>query len=146
MIVKCLRNLKEYLPNDCAIPPDRIVDKDFSLSIGKNYVVYAITVYAEYIWYYLMDEENLWYPVMYPSPLFEVLDGRISKTWVYSFKKGIDQPSSRTFMSYSEWVHNPSHYDLLIGKDEKALGLFDNCKAFMDAEHSEPLRSSYIAV
>src|SRR5579871_5531772 len=82
MKVICIARRGETLPEeylDSRLPRTR--ETDFHLTVGKEYVVYAIGVSAEQVWYYVVDDDNLWFPIRKPAPLFKVVDDRVSHHW-----------------------------------------------------------------
>ena len=67
MRVKCIANTGRALPKDALMPLSGYdSDTVFDLSLGKMYVVYAITLVKGYPWYYLCDEAYTYYPVANP--------------------------------------------------------------------------------
>ena len=80
MKVQCKYNKGLDLPGDCLYPSGGSTkDTEFDLEINKMYTVYALTIEQGYIWYYIFDESCTYFPVWNPSPLFDVIDGNISR-------------------------------------------------------------------
>ncbi|MDQ0992555.1 hypothetical protein QFZ74_003783 [Streptomyces sp. V3I7] len=103
-------------------------DASFPLAIGKEYVVYAITVVKDAFWYYLLDEHDLPYPVWYPSPLFQVSDGSIPAHWVVNYVSN-EASSDRTgasLITFKEWANDPFFYERLVEGEAGAVAAFQN--------------------
>lgn len=59
---------------------------EFQITVGKEYVVYALALRNNaQVWYYISDDDGLYYPFHYPAPMFQVVDGRPSKYWRFAF-------------------------------------------------------------
>lgn len=105
------------------------------LTIGKEYIVYAITVHEEYIWYYLCDDRYSSYPIWDPSLFFEVIDPRLSRYWVYSFKKMEGYLSAQLCISFPQWaLFHSEFYDKLTDWEKKEENIFKAYKNKMDLE------------
>lgn len=135
MKIKCLSNVGSSLPEDC-LEPRVNLDKTtiFSLAIGKEYVVYGMTVYRNYIWYYISDEKGLDYPFWYASPLFEVTDNRLSSYWRYGYFPGVSSNLTYPILSFEEWAMDKYFYDRLTDGVEKDVYIFKSYKQLMDEE------------
>jgi hypothetical protein len=139
MIVRCLSKYGKDLPIEALIPQDGFgVNTEFRLIPGKYYIVYGMVLYSGYIWYYICDESDLYCPYWNPSPLFEVVDGRISRYWMFSYKKGIRYFKPQAIWTYSEWADDPDYYDLLTDGEEREVQLFKAYKQLMELEFPNP--------
>lgn len=139
MLVKCIYNKGKDLPLDAQVPRSGFgPDCDFRLILDKMYIVYGMTVYSDYIWYYIGDEYYSYYPAWNPSPLFEVIDGRLSKYWVHNFWHGKNKHTSHTLIAYPEWANEPYYYDQLTDGEEREVEIFESYKALMDLEFPNP--------
>jgi hypothetical protein len=60
MRVKCLANTGRALP-EASLDSRRglSIEKNFPLTVGMTYVVYAITMYRGFTWYYVLDDHQL---------------------------------------------------------------------------------------
>lgn len=135
MKIKCIANSGSALPSDCRNELVNITEEtQFHLTIGKTYNVYGMTIFLGYIWYYICDDAYKYYPAWSPSPLFEVVDGRISKYWYYSCKSGLNRDDTRVIFSYKEWVEDHGYYEELIDGAKKEVGIFARYKKLMDRE------------
>lgn len=136
MKVKCLFNKGDNLPGDCLKPRAGFNDStEFHLLINKQYIVYAMTINLGYIWYYICDEAYSYYPIWNPSPLFEVVDGKISKYWIYSFKRGKNLDETNVVMAFPEWARDSEiFYDKLSDGEENEVNIFKKYKILMDLE------------
>lgn len=137
MRIKCVANKGADLPEECLDPSGGFTrEHKFALEIGKEYNVYAITLFRGYVWYYICDEDYSYYPVWNPSPLFEVVDGKLSKFWRFNFIK--EHPhyiGSETIFAFEEWANDPySYYDKLTDGDEAEVSIFKRYKNLMDVE------------
>jgi hypothetical protein len=103
-------------------------DASFPLVIGKEYVVYAITVVKDAFWYYLLDEHDLPYPVWYPSPLFQVSDGSIPAHWVVNYVSNDASPdrTGTSLITFKEWANDPFFYERLVEGEAGAAAAFRN--------------------
>ncbi|EFB42473.1 hypothetical protein pah_c006o003 [Parachlamydia acanthamoebae str. Hall's coccus] len=90
-----------------------------------------------YIWYYICNRNNCEYPIWKPSSLFEVLDGRMSKCWVFSCLK-YNAEDYDTLWAYPEWVNDPYYYDQLTNGEEEYVKNFRKYKVLMDKEFPDP--------
>jgi hypothetical protein len=141
MIVKCIANHGKDLPLDCLRPKSGFgIDHQFALIINKYYVVYGMTLVDGYIWYYLEDEYQTYYPFWNPSPLFEVVNGQLSKYWIYSFiqKKTLTGLYTNTLWTFSEWVNDRYYYDMLTDGEKRELDIYNKYKSLMDVEFPNP--------
>lgn len=139
MRIKCIANMGADLPADCLDPASGFdPDTVFDLIIGKEYVVYGITLFLGYVWYYICDEVYIYYPIWNPSPLFEVVDGRLSRYWSYGFYPGSTESETHVIFGYEEWVNDPYHYDKLTDGEEVEVAIFRRYKELMDLEFPDP--------
>lgn len=134
MKIKCVFNKAEFLPKDIFEPGAGFENKQFDVDIGKEYIVYGMTLYMSYVWYYLCHENYIYYPFWHPSPLFDVVDNRLSKYWIFSFERGKDKHTTYTNWVYPEWANDPYYYDKLTDGDEEEVEIFRRYKKLMDVE------------
>ncbi len=135
MKVKCIYNNGINLPKDIFVEGSGYTEAStFPLKIDKDYVVYAMTIKNGYVWYYLCNENFCYYPVWSPSPLFEIIDHKLSRYWVFSYKKGINYIKAFPRWAYPEWAENPDYYDKLTDGDKKEVNIFKTYKELMDLE------------
>ena len=135
MKVSCLANLGSALPNQYLNPTIGYGNKaEFRLTIGREYVVYALALRASQIWYYISDDADLYYPGHHPAPLFEVIDNRISNHWRYEFTQEPGYLHTVGFFAFQEWISEPNFYDKLTDKQEREVSIFFKMKELMDME------------
>lgn len=108
----------------------------FDVSIGKEYIVYGMTVYLGTIWYYLADDTYSDYPIWHPSSLFDVVDGRLSRHWRYSDQGG-ERAVKRPRIAFPEWACDPDFYARLTDWEEKEIAIFKQYKELMDLEFED---------
>ena len=102
--------------------------------VGSEYVVYALTFYLGYPWYYITDEHQLYYPVWYPAPLFRVTDNRLSSYWHFEYDPGKSSDLSHVIVAFKEWALDAYYYDRLTDGNEEDVVIFRNYKKLMDSE------------
>ena len=140
MSLKCLFNKGKDLPSDLFFSGSSCkVSSNFFLEIGNEYIVYAMIVNDGYIWYYICDENFTYYPKWHPCPLFEIVDDRLSKYWVFSYRREIDNNSSEFIWAYPEWANDPMYYENLFDGREREVKIFRQYKLKMDLEFRDPL-------
>jgi len=105
-------------------------DDEYPLEVGKEYAVYALATDGCGVWYFVMDEDDLWYPQRYAAPLFELSDGRVSRHWHLS----LSDTAGASILAPECWAAEPTFYDNLTDGKEPALSAFAQARAAMDAE------------
>lgn len=137
MLVKCKLDKELHLPPDCK-PTSNDLEYDSGLVANQEYVVYAMTLRSNYVWYYLCTR-NLDYPTWHASPLFEVVDGSMSKYWKFSFIWEKEINFIETTWAYPEWANDPNgYYGNLIDGDAHETEIFAQYKKLMDMEFPIP--------
>jgi hypothetical protein len=137
MRVVCLTNRGEGLPPSY-LDPIGGYDKAtiFPLEPRKEYAVYALTLRRGGVWYYIVDDRLLDYPVWHPAPLFKVEDPRVSRYWVFAFHGQGIRDGDAVF-AFREWAEDPlSFYDRLSDGDSDAVAVFRRYRELMDIEFS----------
>ena len=135
MLIRCSAKTGRDLPAECLLPAAGIsVDTCFDLIVGKEYVVYGLTLFQAQPWYYICDEAFKYYPVWNPAPLFEVVCGSLSKYWQYAYRNASGRRSGWPILAFSEWVDDPGFYDRLTDGDQSAVNCFLKYKELMDDE------------
>lgn len=134
MKVECISKFGRDLPAELIRPEVGYKsDSEFSLIVGKQYVVYGLTVEAGHIWFYICDEDYTYYPVWKPSALFKVVDGRLSAHWQFGL---FDLPNRKMpILAFREWVEDPLFYDHLTDGQPEAVRTFIRNKEVLDAEY-----------
>ena len=130
MRIRCIANNGEHLPENYIDPARGYTKKvELPLTVGKEYVVYAIRAWQGVVWYYICDDNYSYYPIQTPAPLFEVVDSRVSKYWQFM----LDANGVLRF-AFEQWFTDPYFYDKLTDQEEAEVEIFDKVKELMDAE------------
>jgi hypothetical protein len=140
--VRCISRSARDLPAD--IKPERVwgnfekvTDRLFPLVVGKEYVVYGVTITLGHVWYYICDEEFVYYPVWNPSSLFEVSDSSIPEFWRIRVRAARGYQEERFLLSFPEWVNDDFFYDKLTdGKDEE-VRIFNHYRRLLESNSDE---------
>jgi hypothetical protein len=140
MFIKCISKTGKPLPQ--ALLNERsgfARETEFDLIESKEYVVYAMTIEMGYIWYYICDESYGYFPIWQPSPLFQVISGKMSRYWIFAFYPETERYRSQISWAYPEWANNPyQYYDRLSDGEEEEVKIFKKYKALMDVEFPIP--------
>jgi len=130
MQVRCIANTGNALP-ESYLKSDFYFTKEveFPLTLGKEYVVYALYQSQVNVWYYICDDSYTYYPMQNPAPLFEVVDSRVYKYWRFELA-----PNGRLEMAFEQWFTDPYFYDKLRDQEEAEVEIFEKVKELMDAE------------
>lgn len=115
------------------------ISTDWHLTTGKEYIAYALECYEGKTWYYVVDDANLWFPIMKPAPLFEIVDSRPSALWKVAFKYGRDWKTKKNtieilLFAFEEWCTDPMFYERLADKGASEVATFAQRKQDMDLE------------
>ncbi|EGK88673.1 hypothetical protein D0A34_17570 [Microcoleus vaginatus PCC 9802] len=130
MKIRCIANTGESLPEKYIDPPRGYTRKvELPLTIGKEYVVYAIRSWQRIVWYYICDDNYSYYPIQTPAPLCEVVDNRVSKYWQFML-----DPNGVLRIAFEQWFTDPCFYDKLTDQEEAEVEIFEKVKELMDAE------------
>ncbi len=130
MIIRCIANTGASLPDDYIEPAIGYTKEiQFSLTVGREYVVYAFREWRGTIWYYICDDNYSYYPMQNPAPLFEVVDDRVSKYWRFKLSA-----NGFLMIAFEQWFTDPDFYDKLTDQEEAEIEIFDKVKELMDAE------------
>ena len=130
MIIRCIANTGEHLPENYIDPARGYTKKiQLPLTVGKEYVVYAIRAWQGIVWYYICDDNYSYYPIQTPAPLFEVVDSRVSKYWQL-----MPYPNGVLRIAFEQWFTDPYFYDKLTDQEEAEVEIFEKVKELIDAE------------
>ena len=99
------------------------------MTIGQEYIVYALKEWQENIWYYICDDNYTYYPMQHPAPLFDVIDDRLSSYWRFKC-----YPNGLIRLAFKEWLIDPCYYDKLTDQEEREVLIFDKIKQLIDNE------------
>ncbi|MEZ4736342.1 MAG: hypothetical protein R3E79_55355 [Caldilineaceae bacterium] len=108
----------------------------FPIVVGKHYLVFGMTLWANHIWY-LVVGENQRFPEWMPDALFIITDSKVSRYWHYCKNKSeLVYPIQGTW-GYEKLI-NDVHADKLADKDLDALAIFDWYREYMELEFADP--------
>jgi len=140
MKIECISNSASNLPMELMKSELGIgSDRQFSLIVGKQYVVYGFTIFLGHVWFYICDEDYTYYPIWNPSVLFKIVDPRLSTYWEFGFYK---LPGGQTpIIAFKEWTENPFFYDKLTDGDASMVGIFKHYRVLLDSEFKTPTES-----
>lgn len=133
MIIKCIDNNTSALAHDKF--EERLISPDkFPLIKEKTYTVYALAQIEGNIWYSICDESYFLYPMWRPFPLFEIIDNRLSRYWVFAFQEW--ENKKQLFLSFPEWANDADFYGELVEGNscDKNAVIFRKYKDLMDLE------------
>ena len=135
MKARCISSAASILPKVFHKPTLGLSsDRQFALAVGKDYVVYAMTVFLGHFWYYVCDENYTYYPIWNPAPLFMLVDNRVSPHWRLGFHEGNNPGEVIPILAFKEWAEDPLFYDHLTDGQKEAVEVFVRYKTLMDAE------------
>jgi len=80
MKVKCVADKVSIKKNNKALV-DWANNSELEITIGKTYIVIAISKYLNFIFYYILGDESDLYPLAFPAELFLITESKISKYW-----------------------------------------------------------------
>lgn len=111
-------------------------NSDLEITIGKVYVVFAISKYMNFIFYYVLGDESNSYPLAFPSVLFRLVDNKISKFWV---KKIVATESLQELdiengevVSFKEWsLNGDGFYEKLLEEEKSEIRTFNKYREKM---------------
>lgn len=135
MLVECISNKVKDVPKELlANFPNE--DTFSTLAPGDRYVVYAMTLSEEgHVWYYICDRDNRC-PYWFPCSLFRILDGRLSKYWVFNhFVQDLPYGSTvRDVWAFPEWACDAMFYERLLDGLPAEVAVFEKYKRLIDNE------------
>lgn len=118
-------------------------DTDLSITLGSTYVVYAITFELCYPWYYICDDAydniHVAYPIWYPAPLFDLVDGGLSRHWEWNYFLARSGKEYQSIIAFPEWARDPGFYDRLTDLEDEAVSVFGRYKRLIDEEAAQLL-------
>lgn len=141
MLVKCISNLVQSLPEEIAEKYGRSFWRSgLDITVGKVYIVYALTISHEIPWYYIISEDQDHYPIFYPAVLFEIINGLPSKYWKMSFSQNQFVIGAYDFtIAFNEWVDDPyGFYDALSDGASHENEIFGKYRRLMEVEFPDP--------
>jgi len=135
MRVRCISNTSFGLP----IALERFGyrgSKQLPLTVGREYIVYAVALLSDQIWYFIEndDADALRYPSREPAQLFTVLEGVMSRCWEFAFTP--EHGDHLALISFPEWTRDRFFYDRLTDGQAREVEIFNRRKKSMDMEAS----------
>ncbi len=134
MKIRCIANTgaslpESYLDSRRGYTPDR----EFPITVGQEYIVYAFSVKQGQVWYYICEDNYMYYPMRSPAPLFEVVDNRMSAHWrVKIHANGLVE------VAFQQWLYDDNFYYKLTNQEAEEVLIFEQIKALIDAESLSP--------
>ncbi|MDR3413002.1 MAG: hypothetical protein P4L87_18965 [Formivibrio sp.] len=97
------------------------VNSIFSVLIGKEYEVFAMSLWSQALFILLADENHL--PSWFPLDLFSLSNPDLPGGW--SFSSDLDNANGlQALWGYERLITDTSHYDGLLERDPEALRHF----------------------
>jgi hypothetical protein len=135
MKARCVAFRASELPSEVRERAKLEDDYAFSVSVGKTYIVYAVSVFRDVLWYCICDDGYVHFPAWTPAGLFEIADSRISRYWAFAAIN--DRDITCTF-AYPEWVRDETdYYDELLENMDPAVKIWNKYKKLIEEEASE---------
>src|SRR3989339_1517063 len=120
MIIKCIDNTGRDLPLELFSHRGWNKEMKFhEITIGKKYIVYAISYVEDHPFYMICgddyDGQYVNYPSLLPSILFEIIDETKSKFWVTETKDNLDFESGKNSdVGFKEFLKDEYFYGKLV--------------------------------
>jgi len=105
----------------------------FHVTLGRHYSVYGVLFCDAVLNYLIQDDTG--FPQWNPASLFQVVCGRVSRSWVC-----VNWSSTKYFavMSFPELVQSPDVFDQLALGDDSAREMFYKRQQSADLEFLDP--------
>lgn len=106
------------------------------LTLGKSYIVYALTIDAEGTWFCILDEARS-SPMWHPEYCFKIEHQRLSRYWIinsWKDKQGVNRP----ILAFPEWANSQYFHWDLVESDEEAWKIFRKYEKLMNLEFPNP--------
>ncbi len=130
MKIRCIVNTGYSLPESYLdLRRGYRKEMEFPLTVGKEYPVYAFSVKESQVWYYICEDNYMYYPMRSPAPLFEVVDNRMSVYWRLKIN-----PNGLLEVAFDQWFLDPYFYDKLTDQKEEEVLIFEQFKELIDTE------------
>jgi len=108
---------------------DHNLEASFPLSVGKDYLVQAVTVHLGLAWYYVHDDDDLEWPIWYPATLFTLRDGEIPVGWVMGYVH-LGAENQYPVLSFPGWANDRFFYERLVDGEDQAVRIYAARRAF----------------
>jgi len=141
MKVKCTANTGFVLPKEL-LNEESGYDKNttFQITIGKEYVVYAITHIKKNAWFLICDDSSFGnyggiYPNYLPAIFFQITDPQLSKFWIVTFASdNYNENENVISIAFPELLEDEYFLGNLWEEAEKEKEIFLKYKNSMDNE------------
>lgn len=135
MIVECISNRMRDIPKFVYDGLEGYnLKTELPIEIGQKSIVYGIITIKKNLWF-LIDIKGLKYPMYYPSQLFKILDGRISKYWeIKEFIDRDDDNGKGLKFGFKELIDDEYFYGELLEDSQKNIEIFNKYRRIMIEE------------
>lgn len=116
-----------YLYNEENKIKYKTFNKD-SIKLDKEYLVYAMCLENNIFWYCICNENYTYYPIWYSYKLFEVIDNRLSRFWVFK------NDDNFFIFTFPDWAKDRYFNDKLTDGIKEQVEIFYKYKNLMDLE------------
>lgn len=97
------------------------VDSAFTVSVGKEYDIFAMALWQGTLLMLVADDHHL--PNWFPAELFSYSHPRLPPDWL--FTASLTEASGlEALWGYERLITDPSHYDALLEREPEALTYF----------------------
>jgi hypothetical protein len=135
VIVRCLTRDGSALPTYAQDARSGITaETEFPITPGREYVVFAVTVFLGMAWFYVLDDDGHPWPMWIPAPLTEVTDGAIPPNWRIGYVQ-FSRDKQHFVLSFPEWASDYAFYERLVDGDETARRVFSVRRAEIEMFH-----------
>jgi hypothetical protein len=132
MIVHCVTNRGSALPGPYLAPSLGLTPRTkFNLTPRKDYVVYGIDEVNERTYYFICDDQYLYYPMRIPAPLFQVTNIAPSHCWITK-----NQANGLRATGFREWATDASFFERLVDGGTEERAIFERYKKLIDKENN----------
>lgn len=128
MRVKCVSNTGETL-DEGMLRLGYTRSTHFPLDVGSLYTVYAMALWRGRLVCLVVEEGGR--PGWNPVEIFSVEDSRVPASW--HFRILPTNSSVQAIWGYAEIACDEAHYEALIDREPRALAMFAERKAQLDA-------------
>jgi hypothetical protein len=137
MKVRCSANTGAELPESYLDPrAGRTRSLVFPLTVGAIYTVYAMLFRSDGIWYHLINDDGLPYPMAYPAPLFDITSSKLSCYWYFATTPQDAKYHHLAVLAIRQWAQDAYFYDRLTSGIPEDVATFTRARALMDREES----------
>src|SRR5262249_14360160 len=136
--VRCVSNDQADLPPELVEAltpkPGMVVFFKEELTVGEEYVVYALQIRSDQDWDYLCAHRGEDSPYRYPSQVFDLIDARPSTHWRFKHWRSPKTETWTSTFAIPEWVSDLGFYERLVDGHEAERTIFRRYRLLMDDE------------